>query len=32
MASTINADTSNGVVITPDTSGELELQSNGQPY
>ena len=29
MASTINADTSNGVVITPDTSGELELQSAG---
>ncbi len=29
MASTINADTSNGLVITPDTSGELELQSNG---
>lgn len=29
MATTINADTSNGVVITPDTSGELELQSNG---
>jgi len=29
MATTINADTSNGIVITPDTSGELELQSNG---
>ena len=29
MASIINADTSNGVVITPDTSGEIELQANG---
>ena len=29
MASTINADTSNGVIITPDTSGEIELQANG---
>lgn len=29
MATTINADTSNGLVITPDTSGELEFQSNG---
>ncbi len=29
MASTINSDTSNGVVITPDTSGEIELQSAG---
>ena len=29
MATTINADTSNGLVVTPDTSGVLELQSNG---
>ena len=29
MASTINADTSNGVVVTSDTSGEIELQSAG---
>ena len=29
MATTINADTSNGLVITPDTSGELVFQSNG---
>jgi len=29
MASTINADTTNGVVVTSDTSGEIELQSNG---
>jgi hypothetical protein len=29
MASTINSDTSNGVIITPDTSGEIELQANG---
>ena len=29
MAVTINADTSNGVIITPDTSGEIELQANG---
>jgi len=29
MAVTINADTSNGVIITPDTSGEIELQSAG---
>ena len=29
MSSTINADTTNGVVVTSDTSGELELQANG---
>ena len=29
MASTINSSTSNGIVITPDTSGEIELQANG---
>lgn len=29
MASTINADTSSGVVVTADTSGELQLQSAG---
>ena len=29
MASTINSDTSNGVVVTSDTSGEIELQSAG---
>ena len=29
MAVKINADTTNGLVITPDTSGELEFQSNG---
>ena len=29
MATTINADTSNGLVITPDTSGEIKLQSAG---
>ena len=29
MAVTINADTSNGLVITPDTSGEIEFQQNG---
>lgn len=29
MSSTINADTTNGVVITSDISGEIELQSNG---
>ena len=29
MAVTINADTSNGVIITPDTSGEIALQANG---
>ena len=29
MATTINADTSNGVIITPDTSGEIKLQSAG---
>jgi len=29
MASTINADTSNGLVMTPDTSGEIKLQSAG---
>ena len=31
MATTINADTTNGLVITPDTSGDIELQSNGTP-
>jgi len=29
MASTINSSTSNGIVITPDTSGEIKLQSAG---
>ena len=29
MAITINADTSNGLVMTPDTSGEIKLQSAG---
>jgi len=29
MAVTINADTSNGLVITPDTSGNLSFQSSG---
>jgi hypothetical protein len=29
MASTINADTTNGVVVTSDTSGEIELQLAG---
>ena len=29
MASTINADTGNGLVMTPDTSGEIKLQSAG---
>jgi hypothetical protein len=29
MAVTINADTSNGVIITPDTSGEINFQSSG---
>lgn len=29
MAVTINADTSNGLVLTPDTSGEIKLQANG---
>jgi hypothetical protein len=29
MAVTINADTSNGLVMTPDTSGEIKLQSAG---
>ena len=29
MVATINADTTNGVVITSDTSGEIELQANG---
>lgn len=29
MSSTINADTTNGVVITSDTSGEIKLQSAG---
>ena len=29
MASTINSNTTDGVIITPDTSGEIELQSSG---
>ena len=29
MAVTINADTTNGLVLTPDTSGEISFQSNG---
>lgn len=29
MASTINAHTSSGLIITPDTSGEISFQSNG---
>ena len=29
MVATINADTTNGVIITSDTSGEIELQANG---
>ena len=29
MAVTINADTSNGLVLTPDTSGDIKLQSAG---
>ena len=29
MSSTINADTTNGVVVTSDTSGEIKLQSAG---
>ena len=29
MAIKINADTTNGLVITPDTSGEIEFQQNG---
>jgi hypothetical protein len=29
MATTINADTTNGLVMTPDTSGEIKLQSAG---
>ena len=29
MATTINADTTNGLVITPDTSGDLNFQSSG---
>lgn len=29
MATTINSNTTDGLVITPDTSGEIELQSNG---
>jgi hypothetical protein len=29
MAVTINADTSNGLVLTPDTSGEIKLQAGG---
>lgn len=29
MASTINADVTNGLVLTPDTSGEINLQAGG---
>ena len=29
MATTINADTSSGLILTSDTSGEIELQSGG---
>lgn len=29
MASTINADVTNGLVLTPDTSGEIKLQAGG---
>ena len=29
MATTINSNTTDGIVITPDTSGEIELQANG---
>ena len=29
MATTLNADTTNGLVITPDTSGEIEFQEDG---
>ena len=29
MASTINSNTTDGVIITPDTSGEIDLQSGG---
>lgn len=29
MAVTINADTTNGLVLTPDTSGEIKLQAGG---
>jgi hypothetical protein len=29
MATTINADTTNGLVLTPDTSGDINLQSAG---
>ena len=29
MASTINSDTSNGLILTPDTTGEIQLQSAG---
>ena len=29
MATIINSSTSNGLVMTPDTSGEIELQANG---
>lgn len=29
MATTINSNTTDGLVITPDTSGEIELQANG---
>ena len=29
MTSKINADTTNGLVMTPDTSGEIELQAGG---
>ena len=29
MATTINSNTTDGLVITPDTSGEVKIQSNG---
>lgn len=29
MASTINADVTNGLILTPDTSGEINLQAGG---
>jgi len=29
MATTINSNTTDGVIITPDTSGEIELQADG---
>ena len=32
MSSTINADTTNGVVVTSDTSGEIKLQVSRGRY